>query len=91
MVFIVFESDIERVLVTGIESMGGQCLKHGQDGWPDRIALLPGGRVVWVETKRPDGRVAELQKWRAAQLRKLGFRVEIPWSKEDVVQILDSL
>lgn len=87
----IYESDVERVLVIGIESMGGQCLKLGQEGWPDRIALLPGGRVVWVETKRPDGRVAELQKWRAAQLRNLGFRVEIPWNKEDVVQILKSL
>ena len=86
----VFESDIESSLVNGIEKRGGLCLKFGMDGWPDRIVILP-DRVIWVELKRPDGRVAELQKWRAAQLRKLGFRVEIPWSKEDVVQILESL
>ena len=88
---LVFESEIEGNLVKGIEKLGGLCLKHGQDGWPDRIALLPQGRVVWIETKRPDGRVAALQKWRVAQLRKLGFRVEIPMNAEEVAQILASL
>lgn len=87
----VYESDIEKVLVNGIEDLGGQCLKLGQDGWPDRIAVLPNGVTVWVELKRPDGRVAGLQKWRRAQLQRIGHRVEIPKSKEDVKRLLDSL
>ena len=87
----VYESDIEKVLVNGIENLGGQCLKLGQDGWPDRIAVLPNGVTVWVELKRPDGRVAGLQKWRRAQLQRIGHRVEIPKSKEDVKRLLDSL
>ena len=86
----VFESDIESSLVNGIEKRGGLCLKFGMDGWPDRIVVLP-DRVIWVELKRPDGRVAELQKWRSVQLRRLGQRVVIPKSKEDVQQLLDSL
>lgn len=84
----IYESDIESCLVTGVEKLGGHCLKHGQDGWPDRIVLLPGGHTIWVETKRPDGRVADLQKWRAAKLRKLGHRVEIPMTKEEVNKLL---
>jgi hypothetical protein len=87
----IFESDIEEKLVKGVEKRGGLCPKFGMDGWPDRLVILPGGQLIWVETKRPDGRVADLQKWRAAALRKLGQRVEIPLSKEDVQQILDSL
>ena len=87
----VYESAIEKVLVNGIEDLGGQCLKLGQDGWPDRIAVLPNGVTVWVELKRPDGRVAGLQKWRRAQLQRIGHRVEIPKSKEDVKRLLDSL
>ena len=84
----IFESDIEQKLVAGVEDLGGVCLKHGQDGWPDRVVLLPGGRTIWVETKRPDGRVAALQEWRAAKLRKIGHRVEIPKSKSDVDKLL---
>ena len=87
----VYESDIEQALVTGIESMGGQCIKHGQDGWPDRIVVLPRGQTIWVELKRPDGRVAPLQQWRSAKLRKLGHRVETPYSKEDVETLLQEL
>ena len=87
----IYESDIERSLVTGIEKLGGQCLKLGQDGWPDRIAALPNGVTVWVELKRPDGRIADLQKWRRAQLQRIGHRVETPRSKEDVKRLLDSL
>ena len=63
-------------------------MKAGQDGWPDRIVLLPGGITVWVETKRPDGIHDPLQRWRAAVLRRLCHRVEIPWSKDDVERLL---
>ena len=87
----IYESDIEEMLVKGIEKLGGQCLKLGQDGWPDRIAGLPNGVTVWVELKRPDGRVADLQKWRRAQLQRKGHRVETPKSKEDVDQLLEDL
>lgn len=87
----IYESDIEERLVKGIEKLGGVCLKMGQDGWPDRIAALPNGATVWVELKRPDGRVAGLQKWRRAQLQRKGHRLETPKSKEDVDQLLEDL
>lgn len=74
--------------MSGVESLGGQCPKMGQDGWPDRLAILPGGLLIWVETKRPDGKHDPLQRWRAATLRRLGQRVEIPWSKDDVERLL---
>ena len=85
-----FESDIERRLVTGVEKLGGVCLKAGQEGWPDRIAILPDSRLVWVELKRPDGKVASLQKWRHAILRKLGQRVETPYTVDEVDRLLNS-
>ena len=63
------EKDIERKLRTNIESLGGRCLKWVCPGWsgvPDRIILLPGGRIYFVETKRPKGGVysALQDKWR---------------------------
>lgn len=78
------ERDVEQHLMRSVESMGGMCIKHGQDGWPDRIVLLPDGRVTWVELKRTKGKLADLQKYRAAQLEKVGQEVVCLWSKDEV-------
>ena len=50
------EKDIERHLREGIKSLGGWCLKFvspGFTGVPDRIVLMPGGKLCFVELKRP--------------------------------------
>ena len=71
------ERDIERKFKTMVERHGGLCLKWvcpGQTGVPDRIVLLPGGRVLFVELKRPKGgKVSPLQMWWAQRLHRLGF------------------
>ena len=87
----ILESDIEQRLVHGIEKLGGLCIKVGQDGWPDRLCILPGGRVCWAELKRPDGTASGPQRWRAVQLRRLGQRVERPSSAADVDALLEDL
>lgn len=48
------ERDIERYLTTRVRRIGGECFKFtspGRVGVPDRIVLLPGGEVYWVELK----------------------------------------
>ena len=72
------ERDIEQALVGMVKRHGGLCLKWVCPGWsgvPDRIILLPGGRVLFVELKRPKGgRYSALQdKWRD-WLHALGFQ-----------------
>lgn len=50
------EAVFERKLKKRIEEKGGLCLKWvspGYTGVPDRIVLLPGGRIFFVEVKRP--------------------------------------
>ena len=74
---IVLEKDIERNLKKLVESRGGRCLKWVCPGWsgvPDRILLLPGAHVLFVETKRPKGgKASKLQeKWKK-WLTDLGF------------------
>lgn len=82
------EKDIEQKLRTMVEKHGGQCLKWVCPGWsgvPDRIVLLPGGRVIFVETKRPKGgKLSELQKWWAKKLIDLGFDYEAVWNDTDL-------
>ena len=73
------ERDIERALVGMVKSHGGMAMKWVCPGWagvPDRIVLLPGGKIIFVELKRPKGgEVRKLQEWWHTKLRSLGFTV----------------
>lgn len=71
------EKEIERKLVALVKRYGGRCEKLvnvGFAGFPDRTILLPRGKVMFVELKRPKGgRYSALQdKWRD-WLRALGY------------------
>lgn len=82
------ERDIERKLRLLVAKHGGLCLKWVCPGWsgvPDRIILLPGGRIHFVETKRPKGgRYSAMQdKWRD-WLLGLGFTY---WRVKDLDQL----
>lgn len=71
------EKEIEKKLVNIVKKYGGLCLKWICPGWagvPDRIVLLPGGKVIFVELKRPKGGVvSKRQIWWAHKLTMLGF------------------
>jgi len=54
-------------------------------GWPDRIFLLPGAFLLFVEFKRPvGGKFEPLQERIHAKLRVLGFTVLVWNTKEQV-------
>lgn len=82
------EKDIEKSLGRMIGRHGGMCLKWVCPGWagvPDRIILLPGGVIMFVELKRPKGGViSPQQKWWADKLTRLGFQHLFIFSHEDV-------
>lgn len=89
------EKDIERKLRQAIERRGGLCLKWVCPGWagvPDRIVLLPGGVIHFVETKRPKGgELSALQiKWRE-WLSRLGFSCWVARSESDLAFFLASI
>lgn len=63
----------------------------GLRGLPDRMLLLHGGRVIFVELKIPGGRLSRLQQWCHSRLLKLGHRVVTLWSREQVDNFYASL
>ena len=87
------EREIESYLVNEVTALGGECHKFIPDvvrGMPDRLCLMPGGAVFWVELKKPKGGVlAPHQRHRHKCLRELGQVVYVAWTKQDVDDILD--
>ena len=74
------ERDIEKELVTAVRKMGGEAFKWvspGNDGVPDRIVMLPGGRLIFVELKADRGRLEPIQKVQIRRIEKLGQEVRV--------------
>lgn len=90
----VSEKAIERYLCDQVRDLGGVCLKYSNAnmiGYPDRIALMPAGKVFWVELKSKSRKRSKLQEIRCAQLARLGFDVFTCDSKDSVNEALKSL
>ena len=81
------EKYIEQKLVAAVKSMGGMAPKFvspGIDGMPDRIVLLPMGKIAFVECKATGKKMRPLQNKRMKQLEALGFLV---YCLDDIEQI----
>lgn len=89
----VSEKAIEAYLVRKVKDMGGVCLKYsnpGVVGYPDRVVLLPGGLVVWVELKSKGKKPNRAQQLRIDQLRTMGHNVAVVDSKDQVDVLLQA-
>lgn len=81
------EKPLERKLVEVVKAMGGlcpKCVSPGFDGMPDRLVLLPGGRLAFVEVKAMGCKPRPLQVSRHGMLRRLGFMVYVLDSAERI-------
>lgn len=81
------ETVVEAYLRTCVERRGGTCEKFvspGLRGVPDRMVSDRPGRIDFIETKAPKGRLAEHQKRDHARRRSRGFRVYTLYTKEMV-------
>lgn len=86
------EKQIEQRLVKAVKTQNGMCPKlvsPGTDGMPDRMVLLPGGKLSFVEVKAPGEKPRPLQIRRHEQLRQLGFRVAVLDDPEQIPSILE--
>lgn len=67
------ESDIEAILVREVKALGGRAYKWvspGNSGVPDRVVILPHGRVWFVELKTDTGQLTALQRKQISTLQK---------------------
>ena len=88
------ESFIEEKLTKAVKQNGGVCWKFtspGTAGVPDRIILMPEGRIAFVEVKSPGEKPRPLQLSRHRLLRRLGFKVYVLDTLEDIEKIISEL
>ena len=88
------EKTIEKKLSDAVKVRGGLAPKFtspGFDGMPDRIVLMPGGHIAFVEVKAPGKTPRPLQKARHRMLRQLGFTVYVLDDESEIGGILDEI
>lgn len=88
------EKVIERKLVMAVKAADGIAPKFtspGFTGMPDRIVLLPGGHMAFVEVKAPGKKPRPLQLIRHELLRRLGFKVYVLDDEKQIGGVLDEI
>ena len=88
------EQTIEHKLVVATKNMGGIAVKFispSIDGMPDRLVLLPHGRLAFVELKAPGKKPRPLQVKRKRQLEGLGFSVYCIDNADQIGGVLDEI
>ena len=80
------EKGVEKYFVAEMKKAmppGTQIIKYeARRGEPDRICLLPGGRAIFVELKRPGKNLRDEQERAFERLMSLGFEVHLINSRE---------
>lgn len=88
------EQKIELYLKKQIKLIGGKAYKFtspGVSGVPDRVVIIPGGHIYFVELKAPGEELRPLQKAICNQLKNLGCDVRAIDSKEKVDLFIDEV
>lgn len=88
------ESDVEKYLRVEVKKLGGLALKFlspSMNGVPDRIVLLPGSRIFFVELKSKGKKARPLQLAVHRVFSNLGHNVYILDSKEQVKEWLSGI
>ena len=85
------ESQIEQYLIDAVTFKGGLIRKltfPGHRGAPDRVVMLPGGRLIWVECKAPGMKPEPHQLREHNRMRLMGQCVEVVDSFDRVDEVL---
>ena len=86
------EKEIEKMLVNAVKIHGGLALKFVSpnfNGMPDRLILLPFGKIAFAEMKAPGRKMRSIKRKR--QLESLGFSVYCIDGTEQIGGVLDEI
>lgn len=86
----ILEKEIEKKLKARLEKLGCMVLKFtspGNAGVPDRLVLVPGGTVWFVELKRPGGKLRPLQEIWRDRIEGLNGNYRLIQSEKDIDQL----
>lgn len=88
------EKHIEQKLVKAVKAAGGiapKFISPGLAGIPDRLVLLPEGKIAFVEIKGYGIKPRPLQVKRHEKLRRLGFKVYVLDEQRQIGVILNEI
>ena len=90
------EREIEEYLRLGVKRLGGAAFKFkslGNAGVPDRIVIVPGGDVYFVELKAEEKRdnLSPLQKNFIQKLENLNCKVRVIASFQEVDEFIEEV
>lgn len=89
MSYYVRENVVENYLILEVKKRGGRAYKFvspGRVNVPDRICIMPGGRVFFVECKAPTKDLRAAQRRELERMKALGAEVFV-LNKCDVSEI----
>ncbi|MCH8517485.1 MAG: VRR-NUC domain-containing protein [Cyclobacteriaceae bacterium] len=94
--------EIQRLITEYLTARGAIVIRHNSGyvrknvklappGTPDLQAVLPGGRVLWIEVKGDGDTLRDSQKKMHSRLREMGHTVIVAHSVDDVADYLSSI
>lgn len=88
------EKVIERSLNKTIKDLGGWSIKLLSSfikGLPDRVCLLPKGKIIFVEVKSTGKKPTKAQQLVHKRLTELGFKVYVIDKIHDIDELVNQI
>lgn len=88
------EKELEKKFTEAVKKCGGIAFKFvspGNAGVPDRLAILPGGHIGFVELKREGEKPTPLQRRQQKRLKELGCFVTVVDHAGDILRVLEQI
>lgn len=84
------EQKIQKQITDALTKAGWhvvKVIKCNKPGTPD-LVCCKGSQCVWIEVKKPGGKLSKLQKFMHKQMRNKGLNVMVAFGVEDIKELL---